>query len=205
VQAHHVVVQVANALIALVAVLAGEWLLPGVHEQVGVQVTPREERLGAPVTLEGPLHVGVVRAHVGAQVRLGGPVLRAALALKDSRLGLAGVGAQVGQQLGAQDEPPFAVLACEGSLRRVHRLHVVSQAVPRGEALAALLALVPHLAHSVHGDHVQLQLEVSGKLLLALAARVQGPRGTSRLLLVLAWLRSPSFGLSRGLRFWFFW
>lgn len=57
---HHVVVQVAHALVALAAVVADERLLAGVHQQVGVQVSPREEGLRAAVALEGPLHVRVM-------------------------------------------------------------------------------------------------------------------------------------------------
>lgn len=116
-QAHHVVIQVANALVALVTVLTGEWLLAGVHQEVGVEVATSEEGLRAAIALEGPLHVGVVGAHMGAEVGLGGPALRAALALEYARLGFAGVGAQVGQQLRAQDEAAVAVLAAERTLR----------------------------------------------------------------------------------------
>lgn len=138
---------------------------------------------------------------MGSEVRLGGPAFGAARAGEDARLGLAGVGAQVGHQLGAQHEAPLAVLAAEGALRGVDRLDVVAQAVARGEGLAALLALVPHLAQPVHGCHVELQLEVARELLLALAARVQrswrvrvGCPFSLRLLADRAWL-----GLGLGL------
>lgn len=152
--AHHVVVQVTHALVPLVAVVAPERLLPGVHQEVGGEVAAGEEGLGAAVALEGPVLGGVVASHVGAQVGLGGPALGAPRAGEDARLGLASVSAQVGHQLGAEHEAPVAVRAPNGPVRGMHRLDVVSQAVPGGEALAAVIALVPHLAHSVHGDRV---------------------------------------------------
>jgi len=79
--------------------------------------------------------------------------------------------------------------------------------VPRGKVLAALLALVPHLAHAVNGCHVQLQLKVASELLFALGARVQGSRvhGTRGLPLlgldvILARPGSPHLGLFCGIR-----
>lgn len=171
--AHHVIVQVTHALVSLVAVLAPERLLPGVNQKVGGEVATGEEGLRACVALEGPVLGGVVASHVGAQVGLGGPELCAPRAGEDARLGLASVGAQVGHQLGAEHEASVAVRAANRPIRGMHRLHMIPQAVAGGEALAAVLTLVPHLAHSVHGDHVQLQLKVPGELLLALATWVQ--------------------------------
>lgn len=170
-----VVVQIANALVGLVAVGAGVRLFAGVHQVVRVEVAPREEGLVALVALVGSLgHVRIVGAHMGAQIRFGGPRLAAHGAVEDARLRFARVHTGVRDQLGAQHKPSIAQLADKRSLGGVQRCEMIAQAVPRCETFRAHLALVAQpIAQPVHRYHMQLQLKVTRELLLALGARTQ--------------------------------
>lgn len=170
-----VIVEIANALIGLVAVGAGIRLLAGVDQMMRVEVAPRKEGLVALITFIRPLgHVWIVGAHMGAQIRFGWPRFAADAAVKDARLRFARMHAGVRDQLGAQHETPIAQLAGKWSFRRVQRCEMIAQAVTRCETLRAHLALIAQpVAQSVHRYHVQLQLKVARKFLLTLAARTQ--------------------------------